>query len=118
MWVVDQTKTPQVRPFEGDFAGYKVEILAEIRTNEEQALVEAERRARVREAKKEALISARKGGVAGVKTVTSADLVVATCECTKQPNSQGGTLDNNAMVLLFGKNDKKEKKKKIKAMTF
>ncbi len=46
--MVDQTKTPQVRPFEGEFADYKEEILAEIRANEEQALVEAELRARVR----------------------------------------------------------------------
>ena len=68
---MDQHATPQVKPFQGEFDEYKAEILAEIHANEERALVEAELRAKAREAKKIALEEARKAGH-GAKKVSRA----------------------------------------------
>ena len=126
------TSPVQVQPFQGEFDEYKEEILAEIHANEEQALIEAELRAKARQAKKEALVAARASGKGGVKLLSSADGSgqVATDDDVQVNRGAGAAagagedeagadgegakpeLDEGSLSLLFGK--KKDKKKKDK----
>eukprot|EP00750_Incisomonas_marina_P001864 INCI11732.2.p1 GENE.INCI11732.2~~INCI11732.2.p1 ORF type:complete len:1192 (+),score=391.74 INCI11732.2:267-3842(+) len=129
LWVVDQHATPQVKPFQGEFDEYKAEILAEIHANEERALVEAELRAKAREAKKIALEEARKAGHGAKKLVSGADSsaqragdddvvvsrhgVAGAAAAAEEEEEQKP--DEEAISLLFGKKKKDKKKKKKKA---
>jgi ATP-binding cassette subfamily F protein 1 len=129
LWIVDQQSNPQVKPFQGEFDEYKEEILEEIRQNEEQALADAERRAKVRQEKKEALAAMRKAGKGATKMLSVMDASVQQAvdddnakisrekvDPTEETETSFEKPNEADLALLFGrkKDKKKDKKKKRK----